>query len=135
MMIQRMPTVLTSLSVATLLIASPAGAEIVFDPSVFARQLDQLTELKKQVDTLTSQLKVAQDQLSQAKQLYDSFNKRTNANDIGALLNTPQFRKALPQQFSDIERLVAGQGGGNFANAIDHYLSQNRFYAGNSGNS
>ena len=104
MITQRRPTVLTSLSVMTLLMASPAGAEIVFDPSVFARQFEQLTELKKQVDTLTSQLKVAQDQLNQAKQLYDSFNKRTNANDIGALLNTPQFRKVLPQQFSDIEK-------------------------------
>ena len=111
------------------------GAEIVFDPSVFARQFEQLTELKKQVDTLTSQLKVAQDQLNQAKQLYDSFNKRTNANDIGALLNTPQFRKVLPQQFSDIEKLVAGQGSGNFANSINQYLNQNRAYAGNSGNS
>ena len=40
-----------------------AHREIVFDPSVFARQFEQLTELKKQVDTLTSQLKVAQDQL------------------------------------------------------------------------
>ncbi|WP_244443255.1 type IV secretion system protein [Bradyrhizobium sp. Ai1a-2] len=54
---------------------------------------------------------------------------------MGALLNTPQFRKVLPQQFSDIERLVAGQGGGNFADAMNHYLSQNRAYAGNSGNS
>jgi type IV secretion system protein VirB5 len=134
MMVQRMPAILTSLSVVTLLMASPARAEIVFDPNVFARQFEQLTELKKQVDTLTSQLKVAQDQLSQAKKLYDSFNKRTNANDIGALLNTPQFRKVLPQQFSDIERLVAGQGG-NFADAINRYLSQNRVYAGNSGNS
>lgn len=135
MMIQRIPTLFTSISVLTLLIASPAGAEIVFDPSVYARQFEQLTELKKQVDTLTSQLRVAQDQLNQAKQLYDSFNKRTNANDIGALLNTPQFRKVLPQQFSDIERLVAGQGGGNFADAMNQYLSQNRTYAGNNGNS
>lgn len=136
MMVQRMAAMFASASVAALLIASPAGAEIVFDPNVFARQFEQLTELKKQVDTLTSQLKVAQDQLNQAKQLYDSFNKRTNANDIGSLLNTPQFRKVLPQQFSEIERLVvAGQGGGNFADAIDHYLSQNRAYAGNSGNS
>jgi type IV secretion system protein VirB5 len=134
MMIQRMPAIFAYVSVVPLLMASPAGAEIVFDPNVFARQFEQLTELKKQVDTLTSQ-KVAQDQLSQAKQLYDSFNKRTNANDIGALLNAPQFRKVLPQQFSDIERLIAGQGGGNFADAIDHYLSQNRAYAGNSGNS
>ena len=135
MMVQRMPAIFASVSVVTLLMASPAGAEIVFDPNVFARQFEQLTELKKQVDTLTSQLKVAQDQLNQAKQLYDSFNKQTNANDIGALLNTPQFRKVLPQQFSDIERLVAGQGSGNFASSINQYLSQNRAYAGNSGNS
>ena len=113
MTVQRMSAMFASASVLALLMASPAGAEIVFAPSVFARQFEQLTEMKKQVDTLTSQLKVAQDQLNQAKQLYDSFNKRTNANDIGALLNAPQFRKVLPQQFADIERLVAGQGSGN----------------------
>ena len=50
----------------------PADAQVaVFDPSVFARQFEQLTEMKKQIETLTSQLKVAQDQLGQAKQLYD----------------------------------------------------------------
>jgi type IV secretion system protein VirB5 len=135
MMVQRIPAIFTCVSVVALLTPFPAEAEIVFDPSVYARQFEQLTELKKQVDTLMSQLRVAQDQLNQAKQLYDSFNKRTNANDVGALLNTPQFRKVLPQQFSDIERLVAGQGGGNFADAMNHYLSQNRAYAGNSGNS
>ncbi|UQE03469.1 type IV secretion system protein [Bradyrhizobium japonicum] len=135
MMVRRRSAVFASASVAALLMASPTEAEIVFDPNVFARQFEQLTELKRQVETLTSHLKVAQDQLNQAKQLYDSFNKRTNANDVGALLNTPQFRKVLPQQFSDIERLVAGQGGGNFADAIVRYLSQNRAYAGNSGNS
>lgn len=135
MIVQRIPAMFASASVLTLLMTLPAGAEIVFDPSVFARQFEQLTELKKQVDTLTSQLKVAQDQLNQAKQLYDSFNKLTNANDIGALLNTPQFRKVLPQQFSDIEKLVAGQGSGNFAGAINQYLSQNRAYASNNGNS
>ena len=31
--------------------------------------------------------------------------------------------------------VVAGQGSGNFANSINQYLSQNRAYAGNSGNS
>ncbi|HEV2160582.1 P-type DNA transfer protein VirB5 [Bradyrhizobium sp.] len=132
---QRTRSASVLLSLLATAIASPAAADIVFDPSVFARQFDQLMEMKKQVDTLTSQLAVAQDQLKQAKQLYDSFNKLTNANDIGALLNTPQFRKVLPQQFSDIERLTSGQGSGNFADAIDHYLSQNRYYSGNSGNS
>ena len=47
MITRRGATVLTSLSVVTLLVASPAGAEIVFDPSVFARQFEQLTEMKK----------------------------------------------------------------------------------------
>ncbi len=122
-------------AIVMLPLASSAAAQIVFDPNVFARQFEQLTELKKQVDTLTTQLKVAQDQLSQAKQLYDSFNKLTNANDIGSLLNTPEFRKVLPQQFSDIEKLVSGQGSGNFANAVNSYLTQNRAYAGNSANS
>ena len=46
MITHRRLTLLTSLSVVTLLVASPAGAEIVFDPSVFARQFEQLTELK-----------------------------------------------------------------------------------------
>jgi type IV secretion system protein VirB5 len=79
MITQRMPAVFASLSVMTLLMIPPARAEIVFDPSVYARQFEQLTELKKQVDTLTSQLKVAQDQLSQAKQLYDRPMPTTSA--------------------------------------------------------
>ncbi|MBM3579030.1 MAG: type IV secretion protein, partial [Alphaproteobacteria bacterium] len=96
------PPRISAAILAALLSSLPATAQVVFDPSVFARQLDQLIEMKKQVDTLTSQLRVARDQLSEAKRLYDSVNKLTNANDIGALLNTPQFRKVLPQQFSEI---------------------------------
>ena len=116
--------------------ALPASAQgLVFDPSVFARQFEQLTELKKQVDTLTSQLKVAQDQLGQAKQLYDSFNKLTNVNDIAGLLNSLEFRKYLPGEFSQIEGLIKGAGSGSFASSIDGYLSQNRVYTANPGNS
>jgi len=112
------PPRISAAILAALLSSLPATAQVVFDPSVFARQLDQLIEMKKQVDTLTSQLQVARDQLSEAKRLYDSVNKLTNANDIGALL-----------------KLVAGQGSGSFASTIDSYLSQNRAYAGKSANS
>ena len=112
-----------------------ASAQVVFDPSVFARQLDQLIEMKKQVETLSSQLKVAQDQLAQAKQLYDSFNKLTNANDVASLLNSPEFRKYLPGEFSQIEGLIKGSGSGTFASSIEAYLSQNRLYTDNPGNS
>lgn len=113
----------------------PASSQVVFDPSVFARQFDQLIEMKRQVETLSSQLKVAQDQLSQAKQLYDSFNKLTNANDVAGLLNSSEFRKYLPGEFSQIEGLIKGSGSGGFASSIDSYLSQNRLYTENPGNS
>lgn len=112
-----------------------ALAQVVFDPSVFARQFDQLIEMKKQVETLTSQLKVAQDQLAQAKQLYDSFNKFTNANDVASLLNSSEFRKYLPGEFAQIEGLIKGSGSGSFASSIDSYLSQNRVYTASPGNS
>ena len=47
MMLQRTPTIFFSASVAViLLLTSPAVAEIVFDPNVFARQFEQLTELR-----------------------------------------------------------------------------------------
>lgn len=113
----------------------PASGQVVFDPSVFARQFDQLIEMKRQVETLSSQLKVAQDQLSQAKQLYDSFNRLTNANDVASLLNSSEFRKYLPGEFSQIEGMVKGSGSGGFSSSIDSYLSQNRLYTENPGNS
>ncbi|MBM3655012.1 MAG: type IV secretion protein, partial [Alphaproteobacteria bacterium] len=65
------PPRISAAILAALLSSLPATAQVVFDPSVFARQLDQLIEMKKQVDTLTSQLQVARDQLSEAKRLYD----------------------------------------------------------------
>ena len=116
--------------------ALPAWGQVaVFDPSVFARQFEQLTEMKRQVETLTSQLKVAQDQLSQSKQLYDSFNKFTNVNDIASLLNSAEFRRYLPNGFAEIESLIKGSGSGSFASSIEGYLTQNRYYTESTGNS
>ena len=66
----------------------------MFDPSVFARQFEQLTEMKKQVETLTSQLKVAQDQLGQAKQLYEFLqqaHQRQRYREPPELLGVPEI--------------------------------------------
>ena len=105
----------------------PASAQgIVFDPSVFGRQFEQLTEMKRQFEALSSQLKVAQDQLGQAKQLYDSLNKLTSVNDVASLLNSAEFRRYLPNGFAEIEGLIKGSGSGSFASSIESYLGQNR---------
>ena len=106
----------------------PASAQsIVFDPSVFGRQFEQLTEMKRQFEALSSQLKVAQDQLGQAKQLYDSLNKLTSVNDVASLLNSAEFRRYLPNGFAEIEGLIKGSGSGSFASSIESYLGQNRY--------
>lgn len=115
-------------SLAMLFVAGPASAfDIVYDPTAVAKLVDQVQQMEKQLTALN-------DQLNQAKRLYDSFNKLTNAGDIAGLLNTTQFRKYLPAEFSQIEGLVNGSGSGTFASSLDSYLTQNRVYTVNPGN-
>lgn len=115
-------------SLALIFVAAPAPAlEIVYDPTAVAKLVDQVQQMEKQLTALN-------DQLNQAKRLYDSFNKLTNAGDVASLLNSTQFRKYLPTEFSQIETLVNGSGSGTFASSLDSYLTQNRVYTANPGN-
>lgn len=115
-------------SLAVVLLTGPAPAfDIVYDPTAVAKLVDQVQQMEKQLTALN-------DQLNQAKRLYDSFNKLTNAGDVVGLLNSTQFRKYLPTEFSQIESLVNGSGSGTFASSLDSYLTQNRVYTANPGN-
>lgn len=115
-------------SLALAFVASPVSAfDIVYDPTAVAKLVDQVRQMEKQLTALN-------DQLDQAKRLYDSFNKLTNAGDVAGLLNSTQFRKYLPAEFSQIEGLVNGSGSGSFASSLDSYLTQNRVYTANPGN-
>ncbi|MDZ4367648.1 MAG: type IV secretion system protein, partial [Afipia sp.] len=86
------------------------------------------------IGKLTEQIKTMQAQLTQAKQLYESFNKLTDVNDVASLLSSDEFRKHLPKEFGEIEKLVSG-GGGSLAGVVDRYLDQNRAYQGGDANS
>ena len=115
-------------SLVLALAAGPVSAfDIVYDPTAVAKLVDQVQQMEKQLTALN-------DQLNQAKRLYDSFNKLTNAGDVAALLTSTQFRKYLPAEFSQIESLVNGSGSGTFASSLDSYLTQNRVYTANPGN-
>lgn len=115
-------------SLALVFAPVPASAfDIVYDPTAVAKLVDQVQQMEKQLTALN-------DQLNQAKRLYDSFNKLTDAGDIAGLLNTTQFRKYLPAEFSQIESLVNGSGSGTFASSLDSYLTRNRVYTANPGN-
>ena len=115
-------------SLVLALAAGPVSAfDIVYDPTAVAKLVDQVQQMEKQLTALN-------DQLTQATRLYDSFNKLTNAGDVAGLLNSTQFRKYLPAEFSQIESLVNGSGSGTFASSLDSYLTQNRVYTANPGN-
>ena len=118
--------------IAAVLVAIPlpvmAQGVPVFDATAIAKHLEQITKLTEQIKTMDAQL-------TQAKQLYDSFNKLTGANDVASLLNSSEFRKYLPKEFGEIEKLVSGSGGGSLAGVVDRYLDQNRAYQGGDANS
>jgi type IV secretion system protein VirB5 len=99
----------------------------VFDAGAIAKHVEQIGKLTEQIKTMEAQL-------TQAKQLYESFNKLTDVNDIASLLSSEEFRKHLPKEFGEIEKLVSG-GGGSLTGTVDRYLDQNRAYQGGDANS
>ena len=93
----------------------------VIDQTAIAKQIESITQLKSQLDTLNQQLQ-------QAQQLYASLNKLTNMADVAGLLNDPSIRKALPQDFNAIEGLLKGSGSGVFAISASKFLEENSTY-------
>lgn len=102
---------------------------IVHDPYSLAtqglRHLEELRELAKQLEAMKQQL-------AEAKRLYDSFNQLTTVNDVASLLGRDEFRRYLPPEFAQIERVVAGTGemAGALPGLVAGFLDQNRYYAG-----
>ncbi|MGR9263615.1 P-type DNA transfer protein VirB5 [Rhizobium leguminosarum] len=93
----------------------------VIDETAIAKQIESITQLKSQLDTLNQQLQ-------QAQQLYASLNKVTNMADVAGLLNDPSIRKALPQDFNTIEGLLKGKGTGVLGNSASKFLDDNSTY-------
>ncbi|MGR8964166.1 P-type DNA transfer protein VirB5 (plasmid) [Rhizobium leguminosarum] len=93
----------------------------VIDETAIAKQIESISKLKSQLDTLNQQLQ-------QAQQLYASLNKVTNMADVAGLLNDPSIRKALPQDFNAIEGLLKGNGTGVLGNSASKFLDDNSTY-------
>ncbi|WP_434714219.1 P-type DNA transfer protein VirB5 (plasmid) [Rhizobium sp. YTUHZ045] len=105
---------------ASAMLASAQGIPVI-DQTSIAKQIESISQLKSQLDTLNQQLQ-------QAQQLYGSLNKITNMADIASLLNEPSIRKALPQDFNAIETLFKGTGSGVFGSSASKFLQDNSTY-------
>ncbi|WP_094538767.1 P-type DNA transfer protein VirB5 [Brucella grignonensis] len=114
-----------SLMVATILAlsASAAGAQgiPVNDQAAILKHIESIAQLKSQLDALNQQI-------TQAEQLFGSLNKFTKMADVASLLNQPEIRKALPQDFAAIESLLKGNGTGAFGDAASKFLGDNSTY-------
>ena len=105
------------------LLAVPAAAQIpVIDATGIAKQIEQITELKNQLET-------AKNQLTQLQALHGSLNKLTNMGDVAALLSNPAVRQALPKDFGQLEAALSGHGSGALGSRAESYARDNEVYA------
>ena len=102
---------------ALCLLALPAAAQIpVIDATGIDKQIEQITELKNQLETAKNQL-------------HGSLNKLTNMGDIAALLSNPAVRQALPKDFGQLEAALTGHGSGALGSRAEAYARENEIYA------
>lgn len=108
-----------------LLAASYADANAqgiaVIDKTAILRWSSQLKAMREQFDALNKQIQ-------QAEQLHGSFNKITNMGDVASLLNQPEIRYALPENFDAIENLLKGAGSGNLSETASKNAAENSVY-------
>ena len=76
------------------------------------------------------QLQQMQQQFEQMKQTHASFNKLTSMGDIASILNRPEIRRALPNDFASAQAALLGQGADKSTDGIyvspasDYYNAQ-----------
>jgi type IV secretion system protein VirB5 len=79
-----------SLGALSLSLTGSAQAQvIVYDPTTFAKMLQQ-------AQTALSQLKQAEQQVTQGQQLLTSLNQISNVNSIATVLSSPALRSFMP---------------------------------------
>ncbi|QTK81728.1 Type IV secretion system protein virB5 [Agrobacterium tumefaciens] len=116
----------TRLLLATVMLLASAGLADaqgipVTDQAAIAKQIESIAQLKSQLDALNQQI-------SQAQELYGSLNKITDMANVASLLNDSAIRRALPQDFTAIESLLSGTGGGVFGDSASKFLEGNSTY-------
>lgn len=118
---------IASTMIATLgmpVLASAQGMP-VYDNANLLKQIESVTNQLQQIEKLKSQIEEAQ-------KLYGSLNKLTDISSLANILNDPAVKNALPQEFSQIQNLLKGQGGGNLSGFADAFKNDNTYYKSDS---
>lgn len=81
----------------------------VIDVSAIAQAIQQLQQMQQQFEQL--------------KQTHASFNKLTSMGDIASILNRPEIRRALPNDFASAQAALMGQGADGLKSSDGIYVS------------
>jgi len=111
----------TSVALALSFGSAHAGGIPVIDAAAIAQAV-------KDFEQGAAQLKQLQEQLQQAKELYGSLNGLTDMSNIADILNKPEIRQALPEDFAAVESLLKGEGEDRFGDSARKFLDQNVSY-------
>ncbi|SEJ81125.1 type IV secretion system protein VirB5 [Sphingobium sp. AP50] len=102
----------------------PANAQgiPVYDSSTFLQTVST-------VKNTLSMIEQGKEQISQATQLFDSFNQITNVNRIAPSLANDSVRHLLPTEARDIQRLMSSDitGMGGLSSSAERIRSAHRF--------
>lgn len=116
-------TLWTATAVVALAGTTPALAQgiPVYDSSGYLQALAT-------VKNTLSMIEQGKAQIAEAQQLYGSFNKATNVNQIASSLSTDSVRHLLPSEARDIQRLMSSDNAslGSLGSSADRIRSANR---------
>lgn len=93
----------------------------VIDRTAILRWANQLQAMRQQFDALNKQIE-------QAEQLHGSLNKITDMGDVASLLNRPEIRNALPDNFASVNQLLQGGASGQLGEKAANNSADNSLY-------
>ncbi len=119
----KMKNIVVAASFAATIAITPAFATgiPVIDSASIAQAVEQFKQGAEQLKQLEAQLK-------QAQELYGSLNGLTDMGDIASVLNKPEIRQALPEDFAAVENLLNGKGDGRFGESASEFMDKNVTY-------
>lgn len=108
------------LAISPVFITTNATAGIpVIDGASIAQAIQQVIQLKTQIDN----------QISQIKQMEAEYKSITGSRNLGQLLNDPALRNYLPQDYANVYDAIKSGNTSNLSRSLDNIARQEKGYA------
>lgn len=108
------------MAISPVFIATSATAGIpVIDAGSIAQAVQQVIQLKTQIDN----------QISQLRQMEAEYKSITGSRNLGQLLNNPALRNYLPQDYANVYDAIKSGNSSALSRSLDNIAKQEKTYA------